>query len=71
MVFGLNEICWQAPFTWEPVYHPSLGLENKDLFSFLIGLPATIPVLLSVLHSAARLILLKCRPNGVFLCLYP
>ena len=56
MACGLNEIYWQAPFTWEPVYHPRVGFENKALFSCLISLPESIPVLSSVLHSTARLI---------------
>lgn len=54
MACGLNEMYWQVPFTWEPAGHPRLGLENKDLFSFLTGLPLIIAVFLSVLHSAAR-----------------
>lgn len=66
MVCGLTGTYWQAPFTWEPVYHPSLGLENKGLFSFLISLPATTTVLSSVLHTAARVIFLKCRAHHDF-----
>ena len=54
MACGLNEMYWQVPFTWEQAGHPRLGLENKDLFSFLTGLPLIIAVFLSVLHSAAR-----------------
>lgn len=48
-VFGLNEMNWQAPSMWEPVCRPSLGIENtSSIYSFLIGLPATIPILSSV-----------------------
>lgn len=62
---GLDERYWQAPATGEPVYHPSLGIGNMGhVYSFLIGLPATIPVLVSV-HTAARVISLKCSPNHV------
>lgn len=66
MVRGLDEMNWQALFAGEPVYYPSLGLENKGLFSCSVGLPANISVLQSVLHTAAAVILLRCRPHHVF-----
>lgn len=66
MVHGLDEMHWQGLFAGEPVYHPSLGLENKGLFSRSVGLPANISVLQSVLHTAATIIFLRCRPHHVF-----
>lgn len=66
MVCALNEMYWQAPFAWEPAYHPNLGLESKDPSRFLIGLLAAICVFSSHLHAAVGIIFLKCRPSRLF-----
>lgn len=54
---------WQAPFTGERAYPQAWALTLLD--SYLIGPLATIPVLSSVLHTAARIFFLKGRPNCV------
>lgn len=66
MVCELNEMYWQAPFAWEPAYHPNLGLESKDPSRFLIGLLAAVSVFSSDLHTAVGIIFLKRRPNCLF-----